>query len=402
MTDERAVRLLLPLREEPEGPARIDVPRTMVEGRRRRVLRRWSGGAALIALTTVAAGGGTLAVSALRDGTPVPAPTATADASPSTVAAAPAVPTGCKVTRLPTGGVEKSLVTGGDPSGRYLTGRLYRASANTIVWRDGKILATPRVPGSDASFPDVNRSGVAVGGTFLPSDRQQAYVYRNGRVSELDGRDTTATAINDAGVIVGAIGMPFAGVPARWDSADAKVTRLPLPAGATIGSADGIAEDGTIVGSVAADDRSESSGHLWLPDGTERTMALPLVEGETADYFWPESIVDGWVAGRAVLDKPDGSRWFTSYRYRIADGTYEKLTAPQYPALIAENGWVAGGTRQPVVVAGTEEIALPRYPGASDYQIRSISADGRVIGGSSSNLTGEDQVGNDPLVWTCR
>jgi uncharacterized membrane protein len=403
MTDERAVRLLHPLREEPEAPARIDVARTMVEGRRRRVLRRWSGGAALIALTSVTAGGGTLAVTALRDATPVPGPvtTATASAAPSAVAAAPAVPTGCEVTRLPTDGVKKSLVTGGDPSGRYLAGRLYRASANTIIWRDGRILATPRVPGDDASFGDINRSGVAVGGGFVTSERQQAYVYRDGRLSELDGRGTTARAINDAGVIVGSMGMPYSGLPVRWDSAGAKVTRLRLPAGATTGSADGIAEDGTIVGSVASDDGSESSGYLWLPDGTGRTMSLPPVDGEKANFFWPESIADGWVAGRAVLDKPDGSRWFAAYRYRIADGTYEKLAGPGYPVLIAENGWVTSGTQQPVIVAGEEQVELPLYPDADDYQVSSISADGRVVGGSGAAL-GEDQVGNDPLMWTCR
>ncbi|MFC4072510.1 hypothetical protein [Actinoplanes subglobosus] len=399
MTDERAVRLLLPLREEPEGPARIDVARSMVEGRRRRVLRRWSGGAALIALTSVAAGGGTLAVAALNDGTPVPGPATTA--APSAVAAAPDVPVGCEVTRLPTDGVKKSLVTSGDPSGRYLAGRLYRAASNTILWRDGRILATPRVPGDDASFRDVNRSGVAVGGSFVTSDRQQAYVYRDGRVQELDGRGTTATAINDAGVIVGSMGPAYSGVPVRWDSAGAKVTPLRLPEGATTGSADGIAEDGTVVGSVAPDDGSEASGYLWLPDGTGRTMSLPPVDGEKATFFWPESIVDGWVAGRAVLDKPDGSRWFTAYRYRIADGTYEKVDGPGYPVLIAANGWVVSGTQQPVITADDRLFDLPLHPDADDYQISSISADGRVIGGSGAALGG-NQVGNDPLMWTCR
>ncbi|MEU4623177.1 hypothetical protein AB0G04_24785 [Actinoplanes sp. NPDC023801] len=403
MTDERAVRLLRPLRGEPEGPARIDVPRAMAEGRRRRVVRRWSGGVALVALTSVTAGGGTLAVSALRDGTPVPVPTVvvTASVTPSAAPAAPAGPTGCRVTRLPTGGVTKALVTAGDPSGRYQTGRLYGTSANTIVWRDGKILARPVVPGGDGRFADVNRSGVAVGSGFVTDDRQQAFIYRNGRVTALDGSHTFANAINDAGVIVGAVGESGAEVPARWNSAGARVSRLPLPAGITVGTAGGIAEDGTVVGTVSPDETGLGSGYLWLPDGTGRPMPMPMVDGRKADFFWPESIIDGWVAGRAVIEEKD-SRAFRSFRYRIADGTYEELSRTVIPALIAENGWVAGGYDQLVVLAGDEMVKLPRYPEADDYQVSSISADGRVISGSSSSLLPGDQVGNDPLVWTCK
>lgn len=404
MTDERAVRLLLPLREEPDGPARIDVPRTMVEGRRRRVLRRWSGGAALIALTSVAAGGGTLAVAALRDGSPVPVPTvtATATATPSAVAAAPAQPTGCTVTRLPTDGVRKAVVTAGDPTGRYLAGRTYQPSPGPILWKDGKILDRPRLTGDDPSFDDINSSGIAVGSAFLGDLQQQGYAYRDGRVTELDGKHTVPMAINDAGVIVGTIGEVLKEVPVRWDSADAKAEPLPMPAGMTTGSADAIAEDGTVVGSVATDSRATASGYLWLPDGTGRKMARPEVDGGEADYFWPESITNGWVAGRAVDDSPDGStRSFASMRYRIADGTYHPLPQSVFPALIADNGWVAGEAGPPVILAGSKVVELPRYRTLKEYQISYYSADGRRVAGHSTDSEG-NQVGNEPLLWTCR
>jgi hypothetical protein len=400
MTDERAVRLLLPLREEPEGPARIDVPRTMVEGRRRRVLRRWSGGVTLIALTTVAAGGGTLAVSALRDGPPVPQPTATATATPSAVAAAPAGPTDCTVTRLPTAGARKAVLTAGDPSGRYLAGRTYQTAITPIIWKDGQILARPRLTGDDPGFTDINRSGVAVGSAFL-GERQQGYVYRDGRVTELDGRDTAPIAINDAGVIVGAIGEVLKEVPVRWDSAGAKATRLPMPAGMRTGRADAVAEDGTVLGRVAKDSSQTESGYLWLPDGTGRMMELPQVEGGRADAFWGESISDGWVAGRAADDRADGSRWLHSLRYRIADGTYQDLPRDVLPALIAGNGWIAGGAEVPVIMVGSEVVEMPRYRTLKEYQISTFSADGRTLGGYSTDSVG-DQVGNEPLVWTCR
>jgi hypothetical protein len=406
MTDERAVRLLTPLRGEPEGPARIDVGRAMAEGRRRRVLRRWSGGLALAAVTSVTAAGGTLAATALRDGAPLPEPTplATTSAAASAMPAAPAGPKDCRVDRLPTGRVTKAVVTAGDPSGRYLTGRLYNnPAANTIIWRDGKILARPTVPGDDGRLYDINRSGVAVGSGFVTDDRQQAYVYRDGKVTALDGRATAANAINDAGVVVGSIGEVLNEAPARWNSVDGKVTRLPLPDGVTHGTADGIAEDGTVLGSVEAPGKLEGTGYLWLPDGTGRMLPLPAVGRKKADFFWPESIIDGVVAGRAVFDdEKNGSRTFASFRYRIADGTYEQLAQTVIPAIIAENGWVAGDLGGPVVLAGNETVKLPRHPKGSDYQIWSISVDGRVIGGSSSSTLPDNKVGNDPLVWTCK
>ena len=129
-----------------------------------------------------------------------------------------------------------------------------------------------------------------------------------------------------------------------------------MPAGMTSGRADGVDEDGTVVGRIAADDSRTESGYLWLPDGTGRVMEMPEIEGGPADYFWPESISNGWVAGRAVDDRADGSRYFTSLRYRIADGR---------------------------------------------YKISTFSADGRRLGGYTTDSDGE-QVGTEPLLWTCR
>ncbi|WP_433793991.1 hypothetical protein [Actinoplanes sp. CA-252034] len=405
MTDERAVRLLLPLREEPEGPSRIDVRRTMVEGHRRRALRRWSSGAALIALTSVAAGGGTLAATALHEEPPAPRPvvTATAAATPSR-AAAPAVPTGCTVVRLPTDDARKGVLTAGDPTGRYHAGRTYGPAKSPIIWKDGKILARPRLIGEDPGISDINSSGVAVGSAFI-GERQQGYVYRDGRVTELDGQHTTPLAINDAGVVVGAIGEVLKESPVRWDSPTAKATRLPMPAGMTSGRADGVDEDGTVVGRIAAASREIESGYLWLPDGTGRVMEMPEIEGGPADYFWPESISDGWVAGRAVDDRADGSRYFTALRYRIADGVYETLPENVFPNLIAANGLIAGGPaardRPPLITAGAEVVELPRYRTAKEYEITTFSADGRRLGGYTTDSDG-GQVGTEPLLWTCR
>lgn len=401
MTDDHGVRLLRPLRVEPEGPSRIDMARAMAEGRKRRVLRRWSGGVALIALTSVTAGGGTLAMAALDKETPLPAPTAVTSVTPSLQAAAPAGPTRCEVTRLPTDGVKKALVTAGDPSGRYLAGRVYQSSVSTIIWKDGKILARPQLADGDPSFNDITSSGVAVGSAFI-GERRQAYVYRDGKVTELDGRHTEARAINEAGVIVGSIGEIFEEAPARWSSAGADVERLPMPAGYTHGSTDGVAENGTVVGSIAKSETDVKSGYLWSPDGTGYLMPLPTVKGVQATAFWADSINDEWVAGRAVfeMDGSRGSRRFEALRYRIADRTYESLPVNTFPALLADNGRILGITDVPVVMAGSEVTKLPRYDWFKEYVISSFSADGRVAAGYTTDMDSVE-VANRPLLWTC-
>ncbi|MGX6600997.1 hypothetical protein ACWKSP_02495 [Micromonosporaceae bacterium Da 78-11] len=406
--DEGAVRLLHPLRADPPGPARLDVSRLMAEGGRRRRMRRWSTGAALAAVTAVAAGGGTLTVAALRtDPAPRPAPTRGAvPVSPTvTAAAVPPGPVGCTVALLPTGGIAKALVTGGDPSGRYLAGRIYPRSGGvrTIIWKDGAIEARPSRFGDDASFDDLNSAGVAVGSGWDGQGIHHAYVYRDGKVTKLRGGEAGAEAINDAGVIVGSVGEIYNGVPARWSSPDAAATKLPMPAGATGGAAGGIAEDGTIFGTLGKLG-AEHTGYLWMPDGTGRAMPLPTVDGEKADFFWPESVVDGLVTGRAVFDQAkDGSRRFASMRYRIATGRYERLPIPMGPpAIVAANGWILGDVGDHLaIVAGSTVLDLPRYAKQREYVVSSFSADGRVAAGYSTDGMTDGEVRNLPLVWTC-
>ncbi len=280
--DEHAVRLLESLREEPAGPSRVDVSRAMAEGRRRRGLRRWSGGVGLVAVTAIAAGGGTVAVQAMDTG-PRPHPSSSgAPATPiaTTAAAPPPGPTSCTIKKLPTGGITKALVTAGDPSGHYIAGRVYPPGkgVHTVIWKDGQILKADVVPGSDADINDINAAGVGVGSGFDGGGHVHAYVLRNGAVTKLAGGPADAVAINDAGVIVGAVGQLYEGLPARWPSAGGAPVKLAMPTGATVGTAVGIDEDGTVIGTVGSPS-TEGTGYLWLPDGTARPMPLPTVAG---------------------------------------------------------------------------------------------------------------------------
>ncbi|MCY1137123.1 hypothetical protein OWR29_03870 [Actinoplanes sp. Pm04-4] len=393
--DDPAVRILRTMPDEPPLPSTVDVERTMAEGRRRRRTRRWSGGVALVAVTAVAAGGGTLATAALRD---EPAPVK--PVPPVTVASkAPApVPKNCKVTLLPSGGIKKALVTAGDPTGRYFAGRVYPPSGvHTVLWKDGVLQPVPKMPGDDAGFRAINSSGVAVGSSF-EGDQQYGYVLEGGTVTRLKGGPGAPSAIDDSGLIVGSLGDPsMEGTPVKWASSRATPEKLKLPSGYPHADANLIGEDGTIVGAVYQG-VGEGTTYLWRPDGTGRLLPRP----KGADYFWTDTISNGWLYGRAVYDS-DRTRDFTSYRYSIATGKYEKLATELSPSAYgAENGWVAGVAVGPVIIAGKKVVDLPRYQKMREYMITAYSADGKTAAGYSYDNTDSEVAANRPLKWTCR
>ncbi|MCO8269109.1 hypothetical protein M1L60_00735 [Actinoplanes sp. TRM 88003] len=400
--DDRAVRILRTMPDDPPLPSTVDVERTMAEGRRRRRVRRWSGGVALVAVTAVAAGGGTVAASALRDTPAAPVKPVTVPSKKAPAKVAPVVPKDCKVTLLPSGEVKKALVTAGDPTGRYHAGRVYPrpGGVHTVVWKDGELLPVPNMPGSDAGFRDINSSGIAVGYSYV-GDEERAYALAGGTVRRLAGGRAVAGAINDRGVIAGTLGGAFdGGTPVIWKSYRAEPTRLALPSGITRGSAAAIGEDGTVIGAIYRNTRDEGIPYLWRPDGIGRKLAVP--KGATG--FWVSSISNGWLYGSAVHDAPDGSmRSFTSYRYSIAANRYEKLAVQlSNDALGAENGWVLSTIADPVILAGKRIVKLPRYNKMKEYQVTAFSADGKTAAGYTTDSTDNEVVANRPLKWTCR
>lgn len=387
--DDRAQRLLSPLREEPAGPPRFDVGRAIIAGRRRRRLRQWSVTAAASVVTLVAVGGGIAAAGGVRSKEEAAPPVTGERTAP------------CPMTVLPTDGIKKALVTGGDPTGRYLAGRIYPPGegVRTVIWRDGKMVTRNSMPGSDPSIDDLNSTGIGVGTSFGTAEHPMAFVFRDGRFRGLPGHDPSAAAINDAGLIVGSAGPGSGRYPVSWELSSTAPERLPLPAGADTGVARMVDEDGTIVGTVAKG-AEEGTGFLWRPDGTARAMPMPEVGGRKASSFWPESIRHGRVAGRAVFEEKDGTT-FTSVVYDVRTNAYRSLATDfGPPALIADDGAVLGVTGStPSIVTGDATLDLPVDLG-KEYQVNVFSGDGRVAAGYS--VTTDEKVSNEPVVWHCR
>jgi hypothetical protein len=369
---------------------------------RRRRRRRWTGSAAaFVAVATVVGG-----VYALQNHHPAPR-TATAAApsvGPSEAAATPG-PSGCEVSVLPVpaGFPKKSVLTGADPAGRILLGRVYpKGGPKIVIWTDG-VPAVVELPGEDGTLDDVNSAGLAVGSS-IEGGRSTAWAYQQGRPTRLAGRDAAALAVNERGEIVGSVGDK----PVVWRSVTAQPQMLRLPAGTETGNARDIDADGTIVGTVAP--RHQPNGvddgraYAWGPDGVAQQLLLPgtTPEGKPTGSV-ASAIRNGWVSGAVTVEIGGGGFAIVPVVWNLRTGDV-KLT-PSLGSLSTVNvqGWLAGrGNRDLVLVVGSAQVALPLPKGAtlSHYdQVSTLSDDGTTAAGT---LSPEQSVsGLRAIVWKC-
>ncbi|MGB2571253.1 hypothetical protein ACPFP2_22800 [Micromonospora citrea] len=431
------IDLLRALDDEPRTPSTVDVAQAITAGRRRRA-RRSAGYAGAASVTALAVAGASVA-GGLAGGDPSPtaatgAPRTTAPAPPKPPYTIPGTPgwsaptatppTGCTLHRLPApDDAPMALVSGADPTGRYIVGRSYPRGGGyqAVIWHDGTARKV-MLPGDlEESLQDVNSTGTAVGWSYVGGGEADTgpvpYVYRGGKVSPLPGvRRGSAYAINDAGAIVGDDDTRRAVLV--WPSATAKPFRLPLPAGASEAEARDIDEDGTVVGTV--DGRRP---YVWFPDGTHRELPVPRVDGGQAAGARAVSIRNGWATG--LTDTLDGaasglqadpssstgpgkaarSGRMAAVRWNVRTGevrVFDDLQA--YPNEVNAQGWQIGtDTRNRAVLAtDTATVVLPALADGEPTGVSTIattvSDDGRTVGGQSDDATGTIQA----VVWRCR
>ncbi|MGF6639725.1 hypothetical protein [Paraburkholderia sp. MM6662-R1] len=142
---------------------------------------------------------------------------------------------------------DQGVVCGGGTNGE---GFLYSVPANRLV-------AT--VPALNLAV--INNQGEAVG--FSDSGKPGVHSVASGTTKMLDAMES-AYGINDAGVACGAAGTPptYKAVPGTCDTRQATPVfqPIPLPAGATEGTATAINNSGDVVGSCVFDDPSLNNG----------------------------------------------------------------------------------------------------------------------------------------------
>jgi uncharacterized membrane protein len=305
----------------------------------------------------------------------------------------------CAAQRLP---VPKdsvsSIVSGGDRSGRFLLGRSTDAGGaeTALIWRDGELVTSAKMPGAKGTLTGVNAAGDAVANSLDANGVKQAHVLRGGKFTRLVGdvQGTAALAISEQGTVVG-WRKPYEETPqaVMWKAGQTTPTDLKSMFG--YGGAIAIDTDGTVLGLLFYPAEAYF-GMMWRPDGT--SVRLPTVrEGANEHILWPTSISNGIVSGR--LGNEEG----LPATYNIRSGVTKVVKEKVGKGAVNREGVFAGRTANGLAVVtpnGRTALALPTGADAANAQtqIKTLSDDGLVVGGQYTDGQGKTRA----LRWYCR
>ncbi|GAA1506685.1 hypothetical protein GCM10009827_020630 [Dactylosporangium maewongense] len=387
--EQDGAALLRPLAGgRPMGPSTVDVARAMADGDRHHRRVRIAGAGATAVIVAVA---GWAAVT--DGGADKPAVTG---ASPNQEPGRSTGPKGCEVQKLAEG---KAVVSGSDPTGRYIVGRTYESGhPSTVVWEDRQLRKVP-MPGDDPTLYDATSKGVLVGTSFTTADTTTAWVYKDGKFSKLAGTDAQAFAINERGVIVGSV----QGRAAMWASPDAQPTMLATPAKGMTGKATGIDEDGTVVGALVGGEAKADLGYVWSPAGTVQQLPQPQVNGKPATTYSAKAIRDGWVVGWAGHDDParGGGRFIGAPRWNLRTGQFDMADGLMW--VVNAQGRIAG--EQTIVAPDGTTQKLPLPAGYDEktamLTVEALSDDGTVVAGYLSSRGSTMNAEPVAVTWSC-
>jgi hypothetical protein len=203
------------------------------------------------------------------------------------------------------------------------------------------------------------------------------------------------------------------------------VRELALPADTGILSAQGIDDDGTVVGTgvgatvsplrepnsgpdgtgTSVDSLTTATrGLVWAADGTVRELTAPSGYGPETSA---QSIQTGWVVGRYQDSKETSPSAMIPARWNLKTGEVRPV---RLPSVVGVNryGWVTGivqeasGLQSPVIAFDDRNLVLPKpqlYEGSKGGSATvTISDDGREIGGTLRQVKRAEDTA---FRWTC-
>jgi probable HAF family extracellular repeat protein len=315
---------------------------------------------------------------------------ALAVAASASAAAAAAVPasaatTTYTITDLGSLGGGGANARGINASGEVTGGStLSTGGTRAFLWSNGKMTDLGTLPGGgNSAGRAINSSGEVVGHAIDSGDFSQAVLWtpNSTTATKLGGADVVG--INDSGEIVGGVAGVSAGPVGHR-------TSLPVPPGFITCSPAGINNNGQVLGNCEVTNvTGDWHGVVWtngtptvLPTlgGTVATSA-PTVPGATAINN------NGQVVGTAVTSTGavDGFSW--------SNGKITDLGPAFAPAAINDNGVIVGG--QFIDSGGTLQNLNNLIPAGSGYQIQSatgINDNGQIVANATDTGTSQNHA----------
>lgn len=266
---------------------------------------------------------------------------------------------------------------------------------HAALWRNGRIVDLGVPLGGDSVAKDVNRLSISVGSSAATDGRAHAEMWVGSHPVQLaepaGALDSTATGINDAGLVVGWATMPdFLGHPVVWSAIHPGAPRdLGSPAGMST-FLNGVSETGTLVGT-----RTD----FITQDAVTGTVltGLHVLPGTVPGALTSATAAAGRyiVGSQAVLDDQSRSgalRWTRGRPHLLPSADVSQVTAVNSAGLLAGNDFGTGG----VVWQDGQEIALPSLVAGRFTAASAVAEDG-TVGGASSAANGTVTA----ALWAC-
>jgi probable HAF family extracellular repeat protein len=284
--------------------------------------------------------------------------------------------------------------------------------SRAVLWQGGAIIDLTPPDWAWCAASDINGRGNVVGTCGRPGGSNRAVLWRDGVIVDLGvlpgSNESVATAINDAGVVIGSVRSTSEDRSTAFRWADGSMIALAVPPGATSTHAFDVNAAGTIVGMSTG-----AFGVNPQPIAWRATVVTPL------SGTWGRIIGEA----RGINNRGDvvGVTYGGIGGYVWSDGIFKPLPSPHgsFPQAIDDRGvavgWIMtqGGsplhgavwpkelTRVPpanpraVPPAGPQAVRLGTLGGNSSYAIR-INGRKQILG---SSTVSPDRDETHPFLW---